>query len=299
MSEFERFQIDAALAGRLIASQFPQWAHLPITPVEFGGWDNKTFHLGQEMSIRLPTHAVYCPQVEKEHHWLPLLAPHLPLPVPNPIAKGHPGEGFPWPWSIYQWLGGNSVAKEPISDLCQCAIDLAQFLRALRQIDATNGPIAGAHNFYRGGPLMTYDIETRKAIALLGRRIDADAVVEVWNNALTSTWQGRPVWVHGDVAAGNLLVEKGKLSAVIDFGSMGVGDPACDLVIAWTLFKDENRDTFRATLSLDDATWGRGRGWSLWKALIVAAGLTSTKAVEGQQCWQIIYEILEDHKRCV
>lgn len=236
MTEIEEVQIDICLVGRLITSQFPQWANLPIKPVDYGGWDNKIFHLGQHMLVRLPTHLAYCPQVEKEHHWLPLLAPHLPLPIPIPLERGNPGKNYPWAWSVYEWLDGKNAAIECVPNLCQFALDLGEFLLALQGIDSTDGPRAGAHNFYRGGSLITYDAETRQAISILHRQIDADAVLEVWNAALTSVWGALPVWVHGDVAVGNLLVEKGKLCAVIDFGCLGVGDPACDLVIAWTFF---------------------------------------------------------------
>jgi len=293
--------VDATLVRRLIATQFPQWADLPITPVELGGWDNKTFHLGEHMTVRLPSAAEYASQVEKEQHWLLKLAPFLPLPIPVPVAMGKPDPesyGYPWHWSIYRWLEGKTASIERITSQRQFATALAEFLVALQQIDATNGPMAGEHNFYRGGKLTTYDAETRQAIATLDDEIDADAVTAVWNAALASTWQGPPVWVHGDVAIGNLLVdEQGQLCAVIDFGSMGVGDPACDLAIAWTLFKGESREVFRAALKLDSATWARGRGWTLWKALIVCAALPGTNCLEVEKSRQVIDEVLADHQR--
>jgi len=287
-----KIHIDVSLVRRLIAAQFPQWADLPVKLVEFGGWDNKTFHLGEHMTVRLPSAAEYSPQVEKEHHWLPKLAPLLPLPIPVPLAMGKPAENYPWHWSIYRWLDGKTASIERIADLRQFATALAEFLVALQRIDATGGPMAGPHNFYRGGPLTIYDAETRQAIASLGDEIDADAVTAVWNAALASTWRGAPVWVHGDVAIGNLLVEKGQLSGVIDFGSSGVGDPACDLAIAWTLFTGESRDAFRAALPLDSATWARGRGWALWKALIVCAALPGTNHLEVEKSRRVIDEVL-------
>jgi aminoglycoside phosphotransferase (APT) family kinase protein len=247
------------------------------------------------MSVRLPSAAAYSPQVEKEHRWLPTLAPHLPLPIPVPLAKGWPAYGYPWPWSIYRWLDGETATSERIADMRQFATTLGQFLVALQRIDAAAGPPPGPHNFFRGGPLTVYDGETRQAIAALDGQIDAAAATAVWEAALAATWRGLPVWVHGDVSAGNLLVENGWLSAVIDFGSSGVGDPACDLSIAWTLFTGESRRVFRAALPLDDATWARGRGWTLWKALITLAALPGTNAREASTSRRILDDLLADH----
>jgi aminoglycoside phosphotransferase (APT) family kinase protein len=289
--------IDVWLVSRLIATQFPQWADLPIKPVKFGGWDNRTFHLGPHMTVRLPSAAAYSLQVEKEQRWLPRLAPLLPLPIPVPLAMGQPGEGFPWHWSVYQWLDGEIATIERIADRNEFATTLAQFLAALQRIDATDGPPPGSHNFYRGGSLTVYDGETRDALAALDGRIDTGAAAAVWEAALAATWRGPPVWVHGDVAAANLLVERGRLSAVIDFGSSAVGDPACDLYIAWTLFEAESRKAFRAALPLDDATWARGRGWTLWKALITLAALPGTNALAASEFRRVLDEVLVDHKR--
>jgi aminoglycoside phosphotransferase (APT) family kinase protein len=208
---------DAALASRLVAAQFPRWADLPVKPVSLGGWDNRTFHLGDSMLVRLPSARRYAAQVEKEQRWLPRLAPSLPLPIPTPLAMGQPTENYPWPWSIYDWLDGETATHAEIADLGRLAIDLAGFLAALQRAEA-DGPPAGAHSFWRGGPLATYDGETRSAVSKLGERIDAEAVTAVWEAALAATRAGPPVWVHGDVAPGNVLVENGRLSAVIDFG---------------------------------------------------------------------------------
>jgi aminoglycoside phosphotransferase (APT) family kinase protein len=288
--------IDEPLVRRLIAAQFPEWSDLPIRPVASSGWDNRTFHLGDEMSVRLPSSEAYVPQVDKEHRWLPVLAPNLPLPRPSPIAKGAPGEGFPWPWSIYRWLDGERATRANIADLNAFAADLANFLVALRGIDAKDGPLAGKDNFYRGGPLGVYAGETAQAVAALGDEIDRDRVMTVWDEALATTWQGRPVWVHGDVADGNLLVNDGKLTAVIDFGSSGVGDPACDLYIAWTFLDQESRQKFRAGLALNDATWARGRGWTLWKTLITLAEHGDAQPL-GAWARRVIGEVLADHER--
>jgi aminoglycoside phosphotransferase (APT) family kinase protein len=263
--------IDAALARRLIDAQFPQWSHLAIEPVEVDGWDNRTFRLGSELSIRLPTGDWYAQQVDKEQHWLPVLAPQLPLPIPTPVARGEPAAGYPYSWSVYRWLDGDLASRARIDDLTGFAASLAAFLNALARIDATGGPEPGQHNFYRGGPLATYEAETLAAVDALGQEIPRDAVLRVWEDAMTTTWDRDPVWLHGDVASGNLLVRDGRLAAVIDFGSSGVGDPACDVVIAWTFLSGPSRDRFRADLDVDAATWSRGRGWALWKALITRA----------------------------
>jgi len=226
--------IDACLARRLVDSQFPQWSHLPIGSVELDGWDNRSFRLGSELTVRLPSGDWYAHQVDKEQRWLPVLAPRLPLPIPAPVARGEPGCGFPYPWSVYRWLDGEVAATARIADLPAFATDLAAFLSALRRIDAAGGPAPGEHNFHRGGPLATYEQETLEAIERLGSEIPTAAVQRVWADAMATSWEREPVWLHGDVAVGNLLVRDGRLAAVLDFGSSGVGDPACDTVIAWT-----------------------------------------------------------------
>ena len=265
-------EIDATLVGRLIRRQFPHWSGLPIAAAEPNGWDNRTFRLGPELLVRLPSADRYAAQVRKEHRWLPVLAPHLPLPIPFPVAMGEPDEGYPWNWSVYQWLGGTPASAARIVDLSEFAVVLARFLACLQKIDPSEGPPPGPHNFFRGGPLEIYDAETRKAIATVQSMINAELATEVWETALATIWYGGPVWIHGDVAAGNLLVSDGRLAAVIDFGCSGVGDPACDLVIAWTFLSGQSREAFRLALPLDAGTWARGRGWALWKALITFAG---------------------------
>jgi aminoglycoside phosphotransferase (APT) family kinase protein len=284
--------IDEALARRLIDRQFPQWSHLPIERVALDGWDNRSFRLGSELTVRLPSGDWYAEQVAKEQRWLPVLAPALPLPIPSPVAEGRPGAGFPYPWSVYRWLEGEPAAVARIDDLEAFAAALAAFLNALRRADASDGPAPGRHNFFRGGPLATYEEEALQAIDALGREIPGDDVRQVWDEAMATVWDRAPVWVHGDVAAGNLLVRDGRLSAVIDFGSSGVGDPACDAVIAWTFFAGGSRDRFRAELDMDAAAWSRGRGWALWKALITLAGDRDTPEASGAR--RTIAEILGD-----
>ena len=288
----QRPAIGEALVRRMVAAQFPQWADLPVRSFASGGWDNRTFHLGEHMVVRLPSALDYAPQVEKENLWLPRLAPLLPLPIPTPLAIGESAEGYPWRWSVYRWIEGETVTPARTGDLSEFARSLARFLIALQRIDPTEGPPPGAHNFHRGGSLRTYDVETRQAIVALKGRLNVAAAIEVWDAAIATTWQRAPVWIHGDISPGNLLVQDGRLSAVIDFGMLGVGDPACDLSIAWTLFEGESRAAFRAMLPLDVGTWARGRAWTLWKALIVAAGLTGTNAAESARPWHVIDEVL-------
>ena len=287
--------LDEHLVVRLLSSQFREWANLAVTRVESGGWDNRTFRLGNDMLVRLPSALDYASQVETEQRWLPHLAPHLPVRIPEPLAAGRAEHGFPWAWSIYRWLPGEAASSGHIARLPAFATDLAQFLTALHAVDTNGGPPPGANNFHRGGDLVVYDSQTRRAIEALEGRIDAFSATGVWERALSSAWHHQPVWVHGDISAGNLLTIHGVLSAVIDFGQLAVGDPACDLAIAWTLFHGDSRDRFRSQLELDDDTWARGRGWALWKALIVAAGLAGTDPTQAPRCWNVIDEILFDH----
>ena len=286
--------IDAGLVRRLIAAQFPHWAHLPVTPALHSGWDNRMFRLGADMSVRLPSAEGYAPQVAKEQQWLPFLEPRLPLPIPAPLALGRPSSDYPWSWSVYRWLEGDSAAVAVPDDLEQLALDLAGFLNALQRVDATSGPPPGRHSAYRGGPLLHYDAETRAAIRALGAAIDGLAALALWERALESAWNSSPVWFHGDVALGNLLVTDGRLSAVIDFGCAGVGDPACDTVIAWTNFSGQSRAAFQSALHADEATWTRGRAWALWKALITVAEHASSNPAKAASARAVIDAVLKD-----
>lgn len=292
-----RAGIDVALVKRLLAGQFPEWADLPVTPVKVDGWDNRTYRLGDDMTVRLPTAEAYTPAIEKEDRWLPILAPSLPVPVPVPLATGVPAEGYPYRWSVRAWLDGDTASWEHIGDMARFATDVAEFVLALQRIDATDGPLAGAHSFYRGAPPVHYDSETRDALATLDGRIDTARASAVWEAALDTRWEAPPVWFHGDIAGGNLLARNDRLVAVIDFGTSGVGDPACDLVIAWTMFSGESREAFRRTVRQDPDTWARARGWALWKALIgLAVDIDTNKtAAAGNQ--RLIEEILADHDR--
>ncbi len=275
----------------MIDQQFPQWKNLNIKPVILSGWDNKTFHLGDKMLIRMPSAQIYSAQIEKESLWLPIISPKLPLQIPCPLAIGQPGEGYPCKWSIYQWIEGKPASHTNIDNLVKFSNDLASFLLALYQVDTTKAPKAGHHNFYRGASLSHYDKDVREALKVLGKKINTTKATNIWERALRSSWKTPPVWVHGDISLGNLIVEKNKLIAVIDWGQMATGDPSCDLAIAWTFFEGKSFATFQEVLNLDPDTWDRAQGWALWKALITAAQFVNPNNVESKRCWHIINRI--------
>ncbi|MER7349647.1 aminoglycoside phosphotransferase family protein [Streptomyces aurantiacus] len=269
-------RIDEPLLRRLLRAQFPQWAHLPIRPVPRSGMDNATYRLGDDMALRLPRYARWVGQVEREQRWLPLLAPRLPLAVSQPLAQGEPGEGYPFPWSVCRWLDGEPATTDGLADPHRTAAELAEFVTALQRIDATDGPEPQWSNAFRGAPVgaecdaLTADSTVRAKIAKLRGMVDTDAVTAVWEEALAApAWDRPPVWLHGDLATGNLLAVDGRLSAVIDFGTLAVGDPACDLIPAWMFLPTAARATFRAAVGADDATWARGRGIALAGSLPV------------------------------
>jgi len=290
----ERIDIEAAQVQRLIEDQFPRWADLPIEPVANGGWENRTFHLGTDMVVRLPSAAEYAQAVEKEHKWLPTLAPHLPLPTPTPLAMGAPSSDYPYPWSVYRWLDGHTASPELIARPVGFATALATFLVALQAVDATDGPQPGIHNWYRGGTLRTYDNNTQRALEDLKGHVNVDLASRLWADALNAPWDGVDRWFHGDVAEGNLLLNgAGELSAVIDFGTCGVGDPSCDLAVAWTLLTTDGRQAFRDRLAVDALTWTRGRGWALWKTL-ATCWHTLEDVDEFEQAKRILAAILEE-----
>jgi aminoglycoside phosphotransferase (APT) family kinase protein len=254
------------------------------------------YRLGDDMAVRLPRIAWATGAVEKEQAWLPKLAPHLPLPIPLPLAKGSPGEGYPWPWSVCRWLDGRNATPSRLADLIQAAQTLAGFIRALQGIDATDGPHPGRHNAGRGVPLPLRDTYTRDAIKAAESLIDTGAATAAWETDMaTPPWTGRPVWIHGDLSAGNLLATDGRLSGVIDFGCLGVGDPACDLIVAWSLFHGESRAAFRTALAVDDATWARGRGWALSTALIALPYYLERNPTIAAGARRVIDEVLADH----
>ncbi len=287
--------INVNLVQQLVSSQFPDWSDLPITEVHPNGWDNRTFRLGDRMSVRLPSAERYSLQVDKEQKWLPTLSEKLPLPIPIPLAKGEPNHKYPYNWSIYEWIDGDTASSERIDDMPEFAIALGGFLVALRSINTSGGPGPGPG--HRGGDLNVYNDQTQQAIEILRSKsnLDTKLLVEVWDAAVASKWVNPPVWIHGDVSSGNILVKDGEIAAVIDFGSAAIGDPACDLSIAWTMFEKDSRDAFRISMELDDDTWARGRGWTLWKSLIVLSGIDKTNTFEGKRSLETVYQLLNEN----
>ena len=283
---------DVALVLRLLAGQFPQWAELAIEPVVSYGTDHDIYRLGDHLAARLPRIGWATGQATKEAEWLPKLAPRLPLAVPVQLAMGQPAEGYPFAWSVYEWLPGEN-ANGTVEDLDQAAVDLAAFVSALRQVDTT-----GAHPRppgSRGAPLAELDTHVRRAIAELGDRIDTDAAIRSWEESLHAPeWDGEEVWVQGDLLPGNLLFVDGRLSAVIDFGCLNVGDPACDLQPAWNVFAGDSRARYRAELQVDDASWLRGRGWSLYQAVMALPYYWDTNPGMIRQASHALAEILAD-----
>jgi aminoglycoside phosphotransferase (APT) family kinase protein len=286
----DEFDTDVALVRRLLARQFPHWADLPIARVDSAGTVNALYRLGSDMVVRLPRVEEWAADVERELEWLPKLAPQLPLAVPLPLARGSRDEAYPWHWAVFRWLPGETWAVDRIDDLGEAATDLARFVAALQRLDPAGAPPSG-----RGGPLARRDADTRRAIEALQGVIDTDATTVAWEESLRApAWEAPPVWTHGDLLPTNLLVDDGRLSAVIDFGAVGVGDPACDLIAAWSLFTGDARDVFRAALQPDDARWLRGRGWALSVALIALPYYRSTNPVFADLAAHMIEQILAD-----
>jgi aminoglycoside phosphotransferase (APT) family kinase protein len=268
MTGLSGFEINGSIVRRLVDRQFPQWASLPIKPVATSGTDNDIFRLGVDLTVRLPRSKRVETSLLKETQWLPELARQLPLDIPTTIAMGEPDDNYPWQWSVCTWLDGNSLDGDAPVNLNDAASRLGRFVNALHSIDASNGPEPGDHNFWRGEPLANRDAQTRNAIGALSDDFDSAALSLAWDAALGSTeWTRSPVWIHGDLSPGNVLAVTAKVSAVIDFGGLAVGDPACDLMIAWSLFTGESRELFREAVDVDDGTWQHGRGWALLCAL--------------------------------
>jgi aminoglycoside phosphotransferase (APT) family kinase protein len=287
----DEFETDEALVRRLLAAQFPQWAGLSIEELPAGGTDHAIYRLGDELSVRLPRRGDWAPgSSDKEFEWLPKLAPLLAFRVPVPVARGAAGEGYPHEWAVYTWLDGEDAASAPL-DLPRAAVDLAELLASLQRIDPTGGPLPGG----RGGSLRPRDEPTRAGIAALGDAIDATAVTAAWETALAAPeWDGAPVWIHGDLDARNLLVGEGRITGVVDWGSACVGDPACDIKVAWAVLDAETRPIFRELLEIDEATWSRGRGWALSQAMVALPYYLHTYPAIVEQAWRWLAEALAD-----
>lgn len=269
--------IDAELVGELLAEQHPDLSALPLVELT-SGWDNVIYRLGDGLVVRLPRRAASAELVEHEQHWLPRLAPGLPLPIPAPVRTGHPGCGYPWSWSVCPWLPGEIAARDAPADLVETAGVLGHFLTALHQ----PGPEDAPANPYRGVPLATRSPSMEERVAQMDGVIDGAAVLECWHDVVsTPRWAGPPIWLHGDLHPLNLLVDRGRLCAVIDFGDITAGDPATDLSVAWMLFPPEIRPLFRvAAGNADDDTWRRARGWALSLGLAYLASSADSPTLE-------------------
>ncbi|MEV2214005.1 aminoglycoside phosphotransferase family protein [Streptomyces sp. NPDC050997] len=282
--------IDVPLVRRLIAEQFPRWAGLPVERLESSGTENAMFRLGADLVVRLPRHPGAVEDVRHEQRWLPRLGPRLPFATPEPLALGGPGTGFAWPWSVYRWLEGGNPVVGALTEPELLAKDLAAFVGALRRIDPDGGPPG-----YRGAPLAARDEEMRAALAQLEGRVDTAAVTARWEEALRAPeYAGPPVWAHGDLMAGNLLVTGGRLTGVIDFGTVGVGDPAVDLITAWCLLPATARGLFREAVDVDEAEWARGRGWALSIAAIALPYYWHTNPPVAENSRHVIGEVLAE-----
>ncbi|KFG77286.1 aminoglycoside phosphotransferase family protein [Streptomyces mutabilis] len=289
-----RYPLDARLVRRLVAGQFPRWRGLPVERFPSGGTVNAMYRLGDDMVVRLPLVEGGAGDVRAEREWLPRLAPLLPTAVPEVLGAGEPTEGYPWPWSVYRWLPGEIPEAGALAEPELLARDLAGFVAAMRDVALPDAPGA-----YRGGPLATLDGQTRAALdelsALPEEGVDCSALAAVWEDALRAPdWDGPPVWLHADLMPGNLLVDEGRLTAVIDFGCMGVGDPACDLLPAWDLLPATARKAFREALGVDDATWRRGRGRTLSQALIALPCYRRTNPAMAGNARHVIRAVLAE-----
>jgi aminoglycoside phosphotransferase (APT) family kinase protein len=288
----DEVETSPALLQRLLTAQFPEWAGLPIRYVESYGTDHDIYRIGEQLGARLPRIEGAVAQASKEAEWLPRLAPLLPLAIPAPVAIGHPADSYPFEWSICQWLPGEN-ANGTIRDLDQAAVDLAAFVTALRRIDTTGAPRRRPQS--RGAPLIELDYDVRRSIRELGERIDANAALRSWEASLAATpWDKPETWLHGDLLPGNLLVVDGQLSAVIDFGGLNVGDPACDLQPAWNVFTGQSRIRYRTELAADDASWQRGRGWTMYQAVTGLAYYWDTNPGMIRQTSHALTELLAD-----
>ena len=256
--------IDAALVKRLLVEQFPHLAEKSITVVRSTGTLNAIYRLGSDLYVRLSRVAEWAESIEREWTWLPNLAPHLSLNIPKPLARGNPTSWYPYPWAIYHWIDGTPYQDDLIDDERQVAHELVNFILELRSVDKLGAP--------RGGrsPLIELDVETRAAIVSAHGMIDTGAVSSAWTRALQApSWDENPVWIHGDLIKSNLLVRGGRLHAVIDFGGAGIGDPAMDVIPAWSVFNKLGREIFRTALNVDDDTWCRARSYALHQALLI------------------------------
>lgn len=285
------YQITKEIVATLLQAQCPQWTELPLEPIKSAGTDNVLFRLGRDLVVRLPKIDWATNSIHKEYVWVPQLAKHLNTPISEPIFEGKADENYPWPWMIVKWNEGENPDFEKENEYEKLAIDLAQFINQLHAVPLSDGPLSR-----RGTPLKSVDAETRAAIASLQDDIDVEAMAELWNSlSQLPEWTQEPVWVHGDLLPGNILVKNNRVSAVIDFSDVGVGDPAADLIVAWSLLNKNSRKIFRENLkNIDDITWKRGKGRALSIALIILPYYKNTNPILTAVAKNIIRQILND-----
>lgn len=282
--------VDAALVRRLVAEQHPQWADLPVVHASSAGTDNAMFRLGDELAVRLPRIPGAAGGVEHEQRWLPVIGRALPVETPVPLAQGVPAHGYPWPWSVYTWLEGRPPGPADLTE--RLVQDLAACLRVLHALDVPGGPPN-----HRGLTFDARDAVTRESIAAMRGMpgIDTDAVTAVWDAAFDLPTCAPPgVWIHSDVAPGNLLVRGGRLTGLIDFAGVSRGDPAVDLQVAWNLLPRGLRPALREALDVDEATWLRSRAWSLSQACLQLPYYVETNRPLAANARYVIGEVLAD-----
>lgn len=260
--------VDPGLA-RALLRQFPAWAELPLQAVLSSGTDNVIYRLGDKLCARFPRYAAAAQQPLTDAEFLPRLAPHLPLAIPESLALGQPDEHYPFHWTVCRWIEGENARSSPPNDMEEAAATLADFVTALQNIDPAGGPPAGARNFERGLPLSVRDKRVRRCISQAEDLLDVPTVTALWERALAAPIRsGPPVWLHGDIHGSNIITRHGRICAIIDFGCLGIGDPACELSLAWSFLDAKGRAAFREQLSCEEADWLRGMGWALSVALI-------------------------------
>lgn len=288
----DEVNINNKIVRQLLTQQFPEFTHLKLESVYPEGTDNKLYKLGDDKVIRMPRMERSAINIKKESQWLSQLVPLLPIAIPEPLAQGQPSINYPFPWLICQWLEGRNPDKENELNYDQAAVDLGNFIVSMQKINFPDAPACS-----RGQPLSTRDQETRKSIKLLDNTFNIGLLTKIWESLLTTPkWQGRPTWIHGDLHPGNLLSQSGRITAVVDFGSVGVGDPACDLMAAWTLLTTETRENFRTIIQADDPTWRRGCGWALHFGIVAYPYYKDTNPTLADIAKRTLSEVLVDYE---
>jgi aminoglycoside phosphotransferase (APT) family kinase protein len=289
-----RFEVVRELAQLLIDSQFPTWSHLPLIMIDSAGTDNSMYWLGENLAVRFPMSVSAAEQVAKEHKWLPKMS-SFAVAIPKVIGAGRPMKEFPFPWSVMNWIEGNDGTTDIIADWLKTAEDLGQFIREFRRQNTSGAPLAGKHNAFRGTALVNLDKITRDAIDALGELFDKACLLKIWEKAMgVQPWAGPPVWIHGDIHAANIILKNGNIAGIIDFGLMGVGDPACDLAPVWSFLPTHARDRFREAVDVDESTWQRGKGWGLYIGVIALSYYRERNPTLSSIAEKAIRAVIED-----